>query len=336
MSDNQSGGAPFTLSGQQNTSRTDALPPILVRQQFSRPEATEIPQAFDDPVSAPRIIGQLDYPSPAVYQWSFSGQHRFSPSWSVNLDYLGSHTIHNSQFVVLNPGEQPLGPLADLDLQARRRLPGWGSVNSWVPWGWARYQSGTIGVKNRKWNGFTFMSNFIWAKNLTSSRSIISSDTGNRHYKFYDIWRGRSEFIPTARSVSAWSYELPLGRGRGHDLSGVANAVLGGWVVSGIGVLDGSSQKYHLLRQHRNRSCDHRKTYFFGLSPTGHRSRQPRFIPTARSVSAWSYELPLGRGRGHDLSGVANAVLGGWVVSGITEFSTGAPKSTTPDYPAPL
>ena len=89
-------------------------------------------------------------------------------------------------------------------------------------------------MKNRKWNGFTFMSNFIWAKNLTSSRSIISSDTGNRHYKFYDIWRGRSEFIPTARSVSAWSYELPLGRGRGHDLSGVANAVLGGWVVSGI------------------------------------------------------------------------------------------------------
>ena len=27
---------------------------------------------------------------------------------------------------------------------------------------------------------------------------------------------------------------------------------------------------------HDSRLCDHRKTYFFGLSPTGHRSRQPR------------------------------------------------------------
>src|SRR5690606_18053154 len=82
--------------------------------------------------------------------------------------------------------------------------------------------------------GLTFMSNFMWAKNLTTSRSLIDSDVGNPHYKFYDIWRGRSEFIPTARSVTAWSYRFPFGSGLRYDLSGWANAIAGGWVISGI------------------------------------------------------------------------------------------------------
>src|SRR5262249_13903514 len=170
-----------------------------------------------------RILGQQYYPSPAVYQWSFGLQQRISAHWAANLDYIGSHTIHNQQWVQLNPGELPVGSLANLSLQERRRLRGWAGIDSWVPWGSGKYHSGTLGIKNRDWKGLSFMSNLTWAKNLTTSYSLIDSDRGNPHWRYYDNWRGRSNYIPTLRSVSAWSYNLPFGRSMKYKLSGLAD-----------------------------------------------------------------------------------------------------------------
>jgi hypothetical protein len=50
-------------------------------------------------------------------------------------------------------------------------------------------------------------------------------------------------------------------------------------------------------------------------------------------VGAYSYELPLGRGKafGSDMSGVANAILGGWQVSGIITARSGFPISLNTD-----
>lgn len=234
MSDNQSGGPPFTLQGGQVTSRTEQLPPLVVKDSYVLPAATSIPRAFSTPLPTARILGQQDYPTPAVYQWSFGLQRRLNASWALNLDYIGSHTIHNSQWVQLNPGELPVGALANLSLQERRRLKGWGSIDSWVPWGSGKYQSGTLGIKNRDWKGLSFMSNLTWAKNLTTSSSLIASDRGNPHYKYYDIWKGRSNFVPTLRNISAWSYNLPFGRRMQYKLDGVLDAIAGGWVISGI------------------------------------------------------------------------------------------------------
>jgi Carboxypeptidase regulatory-like domain len=234
MSDNQSGTPPFTLQGFTTTARTEQLPPILVRNSYALPAPTSIPTPYSDPLPTTRVLGEDYYPTPAVYQWSFGLQQRINASWAVNLDYIGSHTIHNSQFVQFNPGELPQGPLANLSLQERRRLKGWGSVDGWVPWGSGKYQSGTAGIKNREWHGLSFMSNLTWAKNLTTSHSLLDSDRGNNFYRFYDSWRGRSNYIPTLRNISAWSYRLPFGRGMKYPLRGVADAVAGGWTVSGI------------------------------------------------------------------------------------------------------
>jgi len=234
MSDNQSGGPPFTLQGGAVTDRTEQTPPIIVRNSFLVPTATSIPKAFGNPLPTARVLGQQYYPSPAVYQWSLGIQRRINASWAANFDYIGSHTIHNSQWVQFNPGDLPVGPLANLPLQDRRRLKGWGSIDGWVPWGSGKYQSGTLGIKNRDWRGLSFMSNLTWAKNLTTSYSLIDSDRGNPHYKYYDNWRGRSNFIPTLRNISAWSYNLPFGQKMQYKLSGVADAIAGGWTVSGI------------------------------------------------------------------------------------------------------
>lgn len=241
LSDIQGGAPPNTRTARQTISRAEQLPPILVREQFPLPQLGSVPGAFANPPVSARILlpkngfsGVGEYPSPAVYQWSLSVQHRLNPFWSLHLDYVGSHTIHNSQFVELNAAALPQGDLANVPFQQRRRLPGWGNIQSWVPWGWAKYNSATFGVRNREWNGLAFMANFTWAKNLTSSQSLIGSDRGNAHYQFFDIWQGRSSFTPTARFISGWSYKLPFGQGKAQALSGLADTLLGGWILSGI------------------------------------------------------------------------------------------------------
>ncbi|MPY88770.1 MAG: hypothetical protein GEU99_12680 [Luteitalea sp.] len=231
--DLQQGGAPFVLRNLQIINQGEQLPPIDARNLFPQAEPTAIPQPFEDPPATPRVLGQREYDTPTVYQWSLSIQHRVHPSWSVNVDYLGSHSIHNNQFVDLNAPQLPQGDLADVPLQDRRPLPGWGQIGSWVPWGWSKYQSATLGLTNRQWHGLTLRSSLTWSKNLQSSISVIGSDQGNLDFRHFDLWAGRSNFVPTVRSITGWTYELPWGHGRTFPLRGVMDWMLGGWNLSG-------------------------------------------------------------------------------------------------------
>lgn len=235
FSDIQGGAPPFTRTARHTIARTEQLPPFLVRDMFPEATAIAVPDAFEDPPASARFPGDRKYASPAVYQWSLSAQHRFSAHWSANLDYLGSHTVREQQFVDLNAAELPVGEFAGLSLQERRRLPGWGILGSWIPVGWSKYHSGTVGVRNREWKGISTMANFTWAKNLSSIRHVLSgSSAGNRHFKYFDIWAGRLNLTPTARFISAWSYRLPVGQSQRFALSGIVDAILGGWTLSGI------------------------------------------------------------------------------------------------------
>ncbi|HLV00564.1 MAG TPA: hypothetical protein VKZ59_04820, partial [Acidobacteriota bacterium] len=253
-----------TLEVRREIARNEQLPPFTVADAFPLPTVENIPGPYEDPPFSIRVMGQPEYQIPRVYQWSFSAQHRFSANWSAHLDYVGSRAVHNHQFVNLNAAALPVGDLADVELQDRRPLPGWGIIGAWVPWGWQKYHSGTFGIKNREWKGLTMMANFTWAKNLSSSRSVIDSDHGNTHFQYYDIWRGRANFTPTARFVSAWSYRLPWGYGRSYPLSGITNAILGGWIISGITEFSTGSPETVMA---------------FGNSGTGESNQLPNRIP---------------------------------------------------------
>jgi hypothetical protein len=234
FSDAQTGGAPFIQRSTVLVAGTEQLPPLLARNQFPAPTASGIPGPGDDPPAAPRALGQEQYPTPTVYQWSLSVEHRLNSNWSASVDYLGSHTIHNQQFVDLNSPSLPQGSLADVPLQDRRRFPKWGQWLTWVNWGYSNYNSATFSVRNREWRGLSLLASFMWAKNLTSSESPINNDRNNFDFRAWDLWRGKAVLTPDARFISAWSYRLPFGKGQQYAMSGVADAVLGGWVLSGI------------------------------------------------------------------------------------------------------
>jgi hypothetical protein len=52
--------------------------------------------------------------------------------------------------------------------------------------------------------------------------------------------------------------------------------------------------------------------------------------------TSFSYELPVGKGKSFGLQGPANALLGGWSISGFLEYGSGFPMSVSPGYDPPI
>ena len=48
------------------------------------------------------------------------------------------------------------------------------------------------------------------------------------------------------------------------------------------------------------------------------------------SAQAFTYELPVGKGRHWALNGPADKILGGWGVAGFLEYSSGTPLTVAP------
>jgi hypothetical protein len=234
FSDAQSGGAPFIVRSTQQIAGSEQLPPLIASELFPAPSPAGVPGPNETPRAAVRALGDSHYYTPTVYQWSASIEHRLSSHWSASVDYLGSHTIRNQQFVDLNAPALPQGPLANLALDDRRRLPAWGPWLTWVNWGYSNYNSATFSVKSREWHGLTVLSSFMWAKNLSSSISPIANDRNNLDFRNWDKWRGKAAITPDFRYVTAFTYRLPFGRGLAYSMSGAADWILGGWIVSGI------------------------------------------------------------------------------------------------------
>jgi hypothetical protein len=230
----QHGIAPFNLRNEVSTAGSEQLPPLLVQGNFPPPSPTGIPQPNANPPAAFRVPLNY-YPTGAVLEWSLSVQHLLSPQWSAEVDYTGSHTVHEFQFINENAAALPVGPLANLTLQQRRPFPQWGDIGTWAPIGWGRYNALVASVKNTGWRGLTVMANFAWAKNIVSS-DFGSSDIGNENFRYPYIHAGDASFTPRTRFIAGYSYQLPFGKGKsfGGSLSPALDKVVGGWSLSGI------------------------------------------------------------------------------------------------------
>jgi hypothetical protein len=91
------------------------------------------------------------------------------------------------------------------------------------------YNALQVTFSKRYSKGVTFEGNYTWAKAM---------DTGSSYQDSYDVlgFRSVSSVHIPHRFVFSGLYELPVGRGRvfGSDMSRVADALIGGWQVNGI------------------------------------------------------------------------------------------------------
>ncbi|MGB8009895.1 MAG: TonB-dependent receptor [Terriglobales bacterium] len=185
---------------------------------------------------------EYEFPHEIVFSAAYVGSRGlFLPFGSVDLNQLTLSQINQlgtagasvAQFIAAEPYPQfNTGSISET-YQTN------GVIVHGYPAGDSEYSSLQTKVQKRLTHHFTTLASFTWAKLMTDDGNPPLSFVGFHNGGAQD-WRNLSyEHSVSPQDVKyqfTWqaSYDLPVGRGRALDLSGVSNAILGDWTADGI------------------------------------------------------------------------------------------------------
>ena len=181
------------------------------------------------------ITGQLMaspfYFTPTVYEWSATVDSEFAPNWALEVGYIGNRAVHTDIYHVYANMAQPTPP-------SQTVTPVWPDFGQFV-WntydGISNYHALTARLTKRFSQGFSALVSYTWAKEMdynggdSAEITYLQNDNNPRaDYAPGDVDTGQ-------RFVASPIWQLPFGSGQ-HFLNrkGLANALTGGWELSGI------------------------------------------------------------------------------------------------------
>lgn len=211
-------------------------------------------------------------PTPYVEQWTAGLQYQIAPNTLIEATYLGNRGVKmifsDLPIDQLNPkymsmGENLLTPVANPfynavvannlqsecglnqptvpQAQLLLRYPQYcGVYDEQTPAGFSTYNALQLTFTHRWSQGLQFVASFTASKFIDNEEGVESWAYPNSGttLNYYNLAADKSldgSDIPKSLVLN-YIYQLPVGRGKhfGHDMSGVVNAVVGGWQVSGI------------------------------------------------------------------------------------------------------
>jgi Carboxypeptidase regulatory-like domain len=210
------GSVPFFRGETFDTDRL--LPTLTFAQAF--PESTAFP--------VPDIIAFPRNPSdPYVQDWSFSIQQQLGRAMVLEAAYVGNRGTHLD---INYQANQPPRPAAGA-IQQRRPYPLFSTITLDTTVGYGNYHSLQVRAERRFGQGLSFLAAY------TLSKSIIMAGQSQDPWNL-DDGKGPAPYDIPQQFVFSTVYELPFGRNRTFlNRGGVVDAVLGGWQISGIVVL---------------------------------------------------------------------------------------------------
>jgi hypothetical protein len=121
--------------------------------------------------------------------------------------------------------------------------PQFSSLYAWRSIGNSAYNAGQFSLRHKS-GGLEFDLNYTYSKSIdvgSDAQRVSLFEGGGFASQVINSWfpnqnRAVSDFDATHMVNANWVYELPLGRGKkfGTGMGRLANAVLGGWTVSGL------------------------------------------------------------------------------------------------------
>jgi hypothetical protein len=251
---------------------------------------------------------------PSVQEWSASLQQRIGKDWTAEIDYTGTHVVHVTQDVDVNPPALPVGALSSVAIDQRRIFPGWAAVTTFLPIGYSRYEGLSGTLRNIRWKGITVMSSITFAKNL-ASYNLANQNIGNQDFEYAYMWRGPAHLTPKLRSTTSWSYLLPFAQ-----RPGALGMLIGGWTLSGI--IEMSTGIPNFVTTTDNSGTN------YGIMPN--RVCDANSVPNGPSRTEWfntaCFTQPA-------FGTFGNSNFGVYTDPGINNWNVGISKSTRLRYP---
>jgi hypothetical protein len=161
-------------------------------------------------------------------QYNLSLQYQLRKDLSLNVGYVGNHTVHGQLNTIPDNVPAP-GPGS---VQQRRPHPQWGQIGISRSDGIAHYDALQTTLEKRLNSGVYALVSYTWSKCLDNGSTesgppVISLLQQNYSVCSYDMTNNL-----TISSI----YQLPFGRGRTflRDSNRFVNGVVGGWELAGI------------------------------------------------------------------------------------------------------
>jgi hypothetical protein len=187
---------------------------------------------------------QPDFRNPLVHKWNFIFQREITPNMTLELGYEGNHQSH--QVILWNSDPYPnLGTfntaISSASLQeiqpACSTCQSVGNGLSMTSsFGIGRYAAGSVKLERRFSHGFQLLTSYVWSHALADGNTPLSGDTSILDQTNYTKSYSSASWDIRHSLTSAFTWELPFGRGRhfGNSMNKVADAVVGGWQFNGI------------------------------------------------------------------------------------------------------
>jgi hypothetical protein len=164
--------------------------------------------------------------NPYFQQWNFTIEGEVLHNTALRVSYVGDKGTRLERLFNVNDP-----PPAPGQVQPRRPFQPFGPISI--------YQSGRntisnqfqLGALRRFTAGFAFQFEYQYTNALGEQPFGITPPTDNRNAR---LDRGHADFVRHHVATANYIYDLPFGRGRHFQLSGVADKLVGGWQLTGI------------------------------------------------------------------------------------------------------
>ena len=180
-----------------------------------------------------------DYHSSRVQSWFVSVQRELFRNTVLDVAYVGNKASDLLLFANYNQA-RPNQPGQNLSLQARRPIPTYGDITYAFNGGFSRYNSLQVRLERRS-TSLTFLNSFTWSRAVDNGAGTLEAPERElpRPRRTSTTWpRRRAPPPTTSRSTTrpAWSGSCRSASGRrcGSGLSGLGQAMLGGWRLAAI------------------------------------------------------------------------------------------------------
>jgi hypothetical protein len=180
-----------------------------------------------------------DYHSSEVQSWFASVQREIWHGALLDLAYVGNRADDMLLFANYNQAA-PNNAAGTLTLQQRRPIPEFADITYSFNGGKSRYHAFQTKFDWRIGENMSLLQSLTLSLTKDNGAGSLENPNGNfpapQAFNNLDADFGYSAYHQPYNSTTSFVVDLPIGRGRKYmsDLSAVADAVLGGWMIAGI------------------------------------------------------------------------------------------------------